>query len=54
MLWLVTGPLGLGFTRPLSEVDPSEGVRTSTAALRRGKGSLLRSMCCQPSAWDAM
>ena len=53
VFWFVTGPLGLGFTRPPSEVDPSDGVRASTAALR-GKGSLLRSLCSQPSGWDAV
>ena len=43
VFWLVTGPLGNGFTRPLR--SRSEGVRASTAALRRLKGS----MCSQPS-----
>ena len=48
---VVLRPLRLGFTLPLSEVDPR--VNASTAALSRGKGSLLGSMCYQPSGWDA-
>ena len=41
--------LGLGFTRRLSELDSSEGVSASTAALRRGEGSLPGSVCSQLS-----
>ena len=52
VVWIVTAPLGLGFMRPLSEIHASEGGRASTAAFRRGKGSLLGLMCSQSLAWD--
>ena len=45
VVWIVTAPLGLGFMRPLSEIHASEGGRASTAAFRRGKGSLLGPVC---------